>query len=460
MRVASQARAAFGASCTTGARRSSSATMGERAGRHAGGRSATTNGGTSDHAATENEGERGAAASDVRVRLCSQVPPRATLFSMRLRRPTPALLVALVAIILLAFSRTAHADQPGAHTLPVAVLGFDAEDADDQADALTNAVRSRIRAAQGWALIETTQSLGMLTAALKCPSRPPPDCQQRIAEQLKTERFVWGVVAKSAANQVTAEVHLHQRNQPETVVKESFADNLKDSNDDALRKIAQQIVERLGASALGSIVVRGGTATGEVIIDGEKQLPLTNGSARIDVAAGSHAVELAFGPGPRTKRNVIVTAGHETVVDAAAVAAQPVENPPSEHGTSTRKIVGGALVAGGLAFGALSVQQWLAWSDTRDEGRKRADVVPQGQQPCDAQGDAKFCELDRDAKRQSIVAVASGALGVGLLGAGIYLLFTDDAPEGKPETKGAAPRPRFVPTAGRGTGGLMVVGGF
>ena len=148
-------------------------------------------------------------------------------------------LLVLLVLTVLALPRIARADQPGAHTVPVAVLAFDSEDSEEQADAVTGAVRSRVRAAPGWSLIETTQSLGMLTAAMKCPTRPPPECQQKIAEQIRTERYIWGFVMKGPTQgQVTAEIHLYQKGKADTVLKESNADNLKDSNDDTLRKIA------------------------------------------------------------------------------------------------------------------------------------------------------------------------------------------------------------------------------
>src|SRR4051794_1055170 len=193
-------------------------------------------------------------------------------------RAFPTVLVLLLAV--LALPHVAHADQPGAHTVPVAVLAFDSEDAEEQADAITGAVRSRIRAAQGWSLIETTQSLGMMTAAFKCPSRPPPDCQQKIAEQIKAERYIFGFVAKGpTAGSVTAEIHLYQKGKADTVLKETYADNLKDSNDDTLRKIAARIVERLGGTAVGVIVVRSSDQTGDVVVDGEKHVPLDKGTA-------------------------------------------------------------------------------------------------------------------------------------------------------------------------------------
>src|ERR1700679_3939873 len=70
------------------------------------------------------------------------------------------------------------------------VLDIDSDDADDQAEALTGALRSRVRAAPGWLLLDATQSLSMLTAALRCPQHPDAACLQRIGDQLKSDRFL------------------------------------------------------------------------------------------------------------------------------------------------------------------------------------------------------------------------------------------------------------------------------
>src|SRR3712207_8186527 len=51
--------------------------------------------------------------------------------------------------------------------LPISVLTFDSDDAEEQAEGLTVALRSRIAHSQGWSLVETSQSLGMLAADRK-----------------------------------------------------------------------------------------------------------------------------------------------------------------------------------------------------------------------------------------------------------------------------------------------------
>jgi hypothetical protein len=366
-----------------------------------------------------------------------------------------ALLLVFV-LTVLALPRVAQADQPGAHTVPVAVLTFDSEDAEEQADAITGAIRSRIRAAQGWSLIETTQSLGMLTAAMRCPARPTPECQTKIAEQLKAERYIWGFVAKGPTQgQVTAEIHLYQKGKADTVLKESYADNLKDANDDTLRKIATRIVERLGGTAVGIVVVRAPDQTGEVVVDGEKHVPLDKtGGARIELAAGSHSIEVSPTGGTPTKRNVLVTAGRETVVEVGSAAV--VEPPPEpSNPAKTRKIIGGISMGVGAVAGAIAITQLVHYLDLQDRGDQVAAKVDEGKE-CRAEN-AECADIDKKSKTASALAYVLGGVSVAAIGVGAYLFFSDPGSGEKTPTKARA---RIVPSVGAGSGGVLVVGSF
>ena len=367
-------------------------------------------------------------------------------------------------LAVVALPRLARADQPGAHTVPVAVLAFDSEDSEEQADAITGAVRSRIRAAQGWSLIETTQSLGMLTAALKCPTQPPPECQQKIGEQIKAERYIWGIVAKGPAQgQVTAEIHLYQKGKADTVLRESYADNLKDSNDDTLRKIATRIVERLGGTAVGVVIVRATEQTGEVVVDGDKRVPLDKGTARIELAAGGHSIEVTGTGGEPVKRNVLVTAGRETVVE---LTAAPTTEPPTEAGKSkTRKIIGGVTMGVGAVLGGFAVYELVNYLSLQSDGKAYAATIPKDPQgrECRDTGDLKCVSIDKDSKTASALAWGLGAGGAVALGVGAYLFFTDPGSAEPNKTATATPpKPttRVVPTAGPGSTGVVVLGTF
>lgn len=373
----------------------------------------------------------------------------------------------LASILVVVAPRLAFADASSAHTVPVAVLSFDSDDAEEQADALTGALRSRVRASQGWSLIESSQSLGMLTAALRCPQRPiPADCEQRIAEQLKTERYIFGWVTKSKdqANSVTAEVHLYQKSKQDTVIKETYADNLKDQNDDTLRKLAQRLLDKIGQSVVGAIVVKMGTENGEVVVDGDKRVPMQNGVARLELAPGGHSVELDANGQTTAKRTVLVTAGKETVVDLSLSGGDLFT---SDKPFPTRKVIGGGLGVLGVAAGVIAVVNLAKYFEDQDRGDElqastnpNIRKLPPGKSADDACGKelaetSEICVANSDANRHSAVAIGTGIASGVLLGVGAYLFFVEPSSS---EKKSA--RPRLAPTFGRNGGGFVLSGSF
>jgi hypothetical protein len=387
--------------------------------------------------------------------------------------------LALVLIVgaVVCLPRGARADQSTAHSLPVAVLTLDSDDAEEHADALTGALRSRVRASQGWSLIETTQSLGMLTAALRCPAKPvPAECEQRIAEQLKSDRYIFGYVMRGPqVGQVTAEVHLYQKNKPDTVIRESYSENLTDQNDDALRKIAQRILERLGGNVVGAIVVRMGTENGEVVVDGDKRVSLQNGSARLELSPGGHSVEVVVNGHASQRRNVLVTAGKETVVDLGLAATEDDDPFKPSKPFPTKKVVGAAALAIGVGLGAFAVERTLAYFDAKSEFDSRPDYkngnlydLAPGQEldVCEAKlrgtgnKNEPACNLSKKARSASTTAVITGLASGLLLGAGVYLFFmSPDSAESSPTT-GKRRGPRLVPIVGYGSGGFSLSGSF
>ena len=392
------------------------------------------------------------------------------------------LVLALVVVaVLLVPRRHARADQSTAHSVAVAVLAFDSDDAEEQADALTGALRSRVRASQGWSLIETSQSLGMLTAALRCPTKPiSAECEQRIADQIKSERYIFGYVTKGPqANQVTAEVHLYQKSKPDTVIRESYADNLKDQNDDTLRKVAQRLLDRLGGTAVGTIVVRMGSENGEVIVDGEKHVPLERGTARLDLSAGGHSVEVAVAGQPSQKRNVLVTAGKETVVDLALTTTGSVEPAKSDSPFPTRKVIGGSIAALGIGAGIVATVMGLGYLDAKKAGEDYANAkgpenpedprLPDGQtadQACDSgalASNTTICKKNDEAHTKSTVFWVTAPTAVVLLGVGAYFLLTDGSSSERGTTSARAPKkPRIkaAPSVGWSSAGVVLSGTF
>lgn len=353
--------------------------------------------------------------------------------------------------------RLARADQPGSHTTPIAVLTLDSEDSEEQAEALTGALRSRIRASQGWSLVETSQSLGMLTAALRCGPRPNEECQKRIGEQIKAERYLWGFVTKAGPGQVSAEVHLYQKNRPDAVARETYADALKDGNEDSLRKIAQHVVDQLAASAFGVVMIKATDITGDVVVDGEKRVPIKNGSVRLELGPGPHAIELSAQGVPTSKRTVNVQPGEQTVLDLGAVAA--AESTPFP----TRKVLAGGAFAAGLGFGILAYTQAVLHSELQDRVDGQSALVSDtgGKRIPASEATGSNAEevkrLNRKAVLASVVGVSAGVVSVLCLGAGTYLLVSDlRADDGAVAKR----RTRVAPMVGVDTAGFLLTGSF
>ncbi len=364
---------------------------------------------------------------------------------------------------LVACPGTARADAPGPRASAVHVLGIDSDDAEDQADALTGALRSRVRSAPGWSLQETQHSLGMLTAALRCPPKPDATCLQRIADQLHTDRFIWGVMSKASGNQVTAEVHLWARGRPDASDKETYSDNLQDQNDETLRRIATRILDKVaGTVTTGTLTVHAGDAAGVVWINGQKNRALDHGAATVTLAAGKYDVEVREeGFTTAKQEGVIVGAGQDTSV---ALKLEPAPPPPPEaeaskksSGPKGRVVAGWAFVIGGGVAGVVAAIEGIEFlSAKNDLDSARQQVPSQITDVCNsnnaqftsAPAAASACSKYNAASTDRLVGVVAGGVAVVALAVGTVLLLTAPKETGEPaagQTARAEPRVQVLP---------------
>jgi hypothetical protein len=329
------------------------------------------------------------------------------------------------------------------------VLEIDSDDADEQAEALTAALRSKVRASSGWVLLDTTQSLSMLTAALRCPTHPDSACLQRIGDQLKTDRFIWGLMTKSQ-HQVTAEVHLWTRNKADTVVKEPYSENLKDQNDDSLRKIAARIFERLTGVSSGTLVISAGGEAGTVLVDNEQRGQLDHGHATIQVPTGIHVVQVR-GANLDAHQNVTVVANQNVEVSFPVnvlpmpppIAPEPPREPEPGKPFPVRKVVGWALTGVGIAAVAVaatsaSMYFYATGNTVYDTNLFKQQIGSNTtiRQACAAGGsvtltpEGKYvCGVNQRAITTSTIALVSGSVAVAALATGIILLATGTSTE-------------------------------
>jgi hypothetical protein len=363
----------------------------------------------------------------------------------------------------------------------VHVLGIDSDDAEDQADALTGAIRSRVRGAPGWSLQETQHTLGMLTAALRCPPKPDAPCLQRIGDQLHADRFVWGLMSKAPGNQVTVEIHLWSRGRPDTSDKETYSDNLQDQNDETLRRIATRILDKIsGTVTTGTVTVHAGEGDGVVWINGQKNHLLDHGAATIALVPGKYDVEVrAQGFTTAKQEGVAVAAGLDTSVSLKLDPAAPAsaEPPKSESTVDGRRIAGWALIGVGVAAGAVAAIEGIEFiSAKNDLDAARAQVPSQITDVCNsneafspsAGQAATACSKYNQAATDRTVGVIVGSVGAVALAVGAVLLITDHSREGSATpatgptatTRNDAPKFRLLPYFNPPGGGRTSGGGL
>lgn len=139
-----------------------------------------------------------------------------------------------------------HAEPPGPGVLPVQVIAVQSDGADDQAEALTAAIRSRVRAMRGFSLNESDFALEVLTLGFKCGEIPDDACQAKIGDHIHADRYVWGTVKRSKAQrQVTAELRLWTRGAPSARTQLTFSDNLTAPGDEALKRLVEEALGKL-----------------------------------------------------------------------------------------------------------------------------------------------------------------------------------------------------------------------
>jgi hypothetical protein len=385
------------------------------------------------------------------------------------------LAIALVTTAASSVARPVRAEQPNSKATPLYVLQILTDDADDQAESLTQAIRARVRQAHGWSLAETPQSLETLAIALKCPPRPDVPCLQRIGDQLRADHYVWGSMARKKPGEVTAEVHLWNRGKPEGEVSESYAENLRDPTDESLRTIAARIVDQLtGAAPGGTVVVHAGTGGGSVLVDGVAKGTLSDGVARLDVTEGAHSISVRVPGFEAPALSIRVKAGAEQEVGFALAAAKESSTPASESETTesrlpVREILGYASLAAGVGFltgATIEGLDWLADKNASDNDRKSipstvTDVCANPANPTEQDA----CNKSKDASSKSTMGWVFLGAGAVFVATGVWLIVTDHtssegAAHAASPRRAGRPSVGIVPVIAPHAGALSVEGSF
>ncbi len=363
--------------------------------------------------------------------------------------------------LVLGAPRAAHAEPQGSGAPPVAVLALSSDDAEEQAEALTSALRSRLRAMRGYSLAEGDYALEVLSLALKCPPTPDAACEARIGDQVHADRFVWGTLARvRGRHEVVARLHLWTRDKEASATEVTFTDNLTAPTDDAIKKIADAALQKLLPSTTrGGVTVRTSAASAPLFVDGQPAGDAREGRAVLDLAPGEHRVEARPADGPVEAGTVTIRAGTSVQLVLAKLAAPPpnpfVAPPPNpferdralaptgdEHGGGTWRGTAGWIGVGvGTALGLGGVYAILkVHSLQSDDGY---DAYRRGFRPGqDVCAEARAGHTSPNVAASSpadVVSTCDSAstlhtlqfvllgLGAATAGAGVYLLATDSS---------------------------------
>ncbi len=361
-----------------------------------------------------------------------------------------------------------HADPSGPNALPIHVVSVRTDDSDDQAEALTAALKSEVRKLKGWSLGDGDFSLEVLSLALRCPNPPDAACEMRIADQIKATRFIWGGLKRAPGHRVAGTLHLWSRDQGQTKTDVSFADNITEASDDSLHKIVQEGLQALtGGPPKGSVKIAAGDVNGQVFVDGEPSGAIHDGQATIFVPVGSHKIEVRAPGYAATSGDVSVRPNASvglTLNPMTEEAARKASTPPNWHkiGGYTSLVVGGGLLAAGV-YSSLKVR-----SISNDTGMAAyRDSVP-GDVCQNAANGVESTKREDAARSHDVDQMCSSArtytplqyvfygLGAVLAGTGVYLLLTDK--KGDEGTAASTGRIQVVPSGmpGRGHAGLDI----
>ncbi len=347
--------------------------------------------------------------------------------------------------------RSAHAADPKPPP-PSYVIPLASDDAEENAEGFSGALRARVRAAPGWTLGETSDTLELYTTALRCPSRPDTACLERIGAQLKTDRFFWGTLRRTLNGQVFADVHLWRKSKGDSATTETYSDNLKDQNDEVLRRIAGHAFAKLAGEivpALLTVNVRPPEVEGAVLVDGKDEAPIDQGQATVELTPGTHVIAVRANGFKTSQNQVSIDAGKELTLDvklergsdAPAASSKPLP---------LRKIVGiGGMVAGGafLIAGVIESANFLSLQSQNSDDAKSASTT----NFCDG-GHPTQCSTLGSAKTARVLSVVFYGAAAILGGGGAYLFFTDHSGnDSPPPAKNAW---RVVPNVGPRSGSV------
>ena len=275
-------------------------------------------------------------------------------------------------------------------------------------------------------------------------------CQSRIADQIKSDRYVWGTIEKKGAS-VKGTLNFWVRGKGTSKVPVDYTSNLTDSTDDTLRRIAAGAINELtGGPPKGGIHVKAGDVQGQVFVDGQPLGALKSGDGSFMIPSGPHKITVkAQGYADAESQVVIKPTGAPTEVTLVPI--------PMEVKTSVnwRKVGGFASLGVGVAAGVVGLVSSIQVSGVRsdDQFTTLRKKYPTASDVCAAATTAKDpspivanCNSAKGAQTMQAIFYPLAAVAGGL---GIYLIATSSSSAAKPAKTGFMFDPQVGPSGGK-----------
>lgn len=361
-----------------------------------------------------------------------------------------------------------------AEELPVAVLTIQTLDAFEQANALTSALRTAVDSADGWsnAQLDKEYALLFLISSLDCADPPDAACEQKIGDELKVDRFVWGTI-KREGEEIAGDLHLWTRGAGSRGTTFKVPLNIiVPSDPDFAKFVSQKFLEVAGPPEPAKVRLKAGSVDGTLFIDGKESGKVVAGAATVELPPGSHRLR-------------VVADGYEDMEttfelkarEDRALSLLPVKKSP---GPDVQKIMGFTTIGLGLAAAGVATYAGVRVlqindelqpfrEDTNGEYRFLPSSAEQEVDGCDATGDygniepvvsgadsterSRAIDLCKEGETMQTMTLAMWPVAGALAGTGIILLATANWSGDKQEAAKLpfVLVPSFGPTGGGAT---------
>jgi hypothetical protein len=345
--------------------------------------------------------------------------------------------MALWAICALMIAPAAWSAPEGKNALAVHVVAVKSDEALDQAEALTTALKKAVIHSDGWSLGKSEEALEFRMLQLGCTS-VDADCQTKIADFLKADRFLWAEIEFDGKDKakVSGTLNFFVRGKGTNKIEIAYPASYTDPNSDWLLEEAEKMVAKVtGGAPMGTLVVNTNGVAGEVFLDGESMGDIAATGRTFDVKAGAHKVLVKADGYEDAEGSGTVLPNGSVTVTLTMVAI--TKAPPPDF-----RLIGGiAALTVGVAAGAVGLWSSLEVNgiDNDDLWVRYTDAVPEGMDACDQATDGapgstfpsqflgdrdKLVEMCDDAATFEVIQAVMYPVAAVSAGVGIFLIGT------------------------------------